>query len=148
MMAGFLLSGLSFENYSEVFDVVDLKTSSNNTWMDLMKQMKNIGIGILNEILNNNKEEAVGEDIIIATDGAWSHRGWNANECVVTVFDLFNSTILDFEIVIRCLPGDQYGNFVGASSQMESEGLRRICKRLKESGIKVDAVLHDGDGST
>ena len=147
-MAGFILARLTFENYLEVFHIVDLQITSKNTWTDITKQLLENSSDLLSNRLAFNQQNALDHPIIIATDGAWSHRGWNANECCVAVFDLLSSCLLDLEVIIRKLPHDIYGNYEGASSQMESEGLRRILKRLKENGIQVGEVLHDGDGST
>jgi hypothetical protein len=66
----------------------------------------------------------------------------------VSVFEVSTGKLLDLEVVIRQLPSDSYGNYAGASSQMESEELRRICRRLKDKGVTVSGLLHDGDGSS
>jgi hypothetical protein len=147
-MIGFLLAGLTYENYVEVLDVADLHPTSKNIWGDHMKLVMVNGRCLLEEQLELNIEEIKYFGITIVTDGAWSHRGWSANECAVSVFEITSGKLLDLEIVIRCLPSDSYGNYSGASSQMESEGLRRICKRLKDKEVTVSALLHDGDGSS
>ena len=72
----------------------------------------------------------------------------DVNECCVGCFDLYGGCLLDMEILIRRLEGDNYGNYEGASSGMEGEGIRRICRRLLKACIRVGAVLHDGDGVT
>lgn len=92
----------------------------------------------------NNVRAVVGITIAIVSDGAWSHRGWSANECVVHVFDYKSSNLLDMEIVVRKLSSDNYGNYEGASCQMEAFGLREICKRLSAKGVQVGGIIHDG----
>ena len=148
MVAGFILSGLSYENYSEVFHVADLQTCSSKIYTDTMKVLLKKGNLLLDEMFKINQEKTLRSDIIIATDGAWSHRGWSANECCVGCFDLYGGCLLDMEILIRRLEGDNYGNYEGASSGMEGEGIRRICRRLLKACIRVGTVLHDGDGVT
>jgi hypothetical protein len=113
-----------------------------------MKLLLQNGHHLLEEQLNLNIKEVIDFGITIITDGAWSHRGWSANECAVSIFEVITGKLLDLEVVIRQLSSDTYGNYAGASSQMESEGLRRICRRLKDKGVTVSALLHDGDGSS
>lgn len=148
LLAGFILSGLTYDNYSDILNTTDIETTSQSTWNDLMKQLIDEGGKLLQSRLSLNREKSMDFPIMVASDGAWSHRGWSANECVVAVFDMATSDILDVDVVIRKLPGDNYGNFEGASSQMESNGLRNIFKRLHSEDIEVAYVLHDGDGST
>ena len=113
-----------------------------------MKLLLQHGHCLLEKQLNLNVEEVIDFGITIITDGAWSHRGWSVNECAVSIFEVSTGKLLDLEVVIRQLPSDTYGNYAGASFQMESEGLRRICRRLKDKGVTVSGLLHDGDGSS
>jgi hypothetical protein len=113
-----------------------------------MKLLLQNGHHLLEEQLNLNIEDVIDFEITIITDGAWSHRGWSANECAVSIFEVTTGKLLDLEVVIRQLPSDTYGNYARASFQMESEGLRRICRRLKDKKVTISALFHDGDGSS
>ena len=148
MIAGFILSGLSYENYSEVCHVVDFQTTSNKIYTDIMKIFLKNGTVLLVKMLKINRENAFGSTIVIVTDGAWFYRGWNVNECCVACFDLYGQCLLAIKIVIRKLPGDDYGNYEGASSGMEGERVRRCMNLIEKAGIDVGTVVHNGDGVT
>jgi hypothetical protein len=55
IIAGFLLSGLTFENYLEVFYTVDLQPSSNNIWENLLKLLLIHGRKLLKAKLELNQ---------------------------------------------------------------------------------------------
>ena len=70
---------------------------------------------------------------ILTMDGRWSSRGWNANECTVSVFNAVTKELLDIEHVLRKLnSADSYGSYYGASSAMEGVAVHAICKRRKK----------------
>jgi hypothetical protein len=79
----------------------------------------------LDTIIEKNCSKTV-DPVVIVTDCGWSHRGWNANEAVVVCFDASNGCLLGMEIICRKLKADDLGNFEGASSQMEAEGILKI----------------------
>lgn len=148
MLYSFVLAGLTYQNYEEVMRCMDNNGFSHNTWMKLVNDIDEICSNMLQSIINKNVESATGLDIIMSIDGGWSHRGWNANECSVAAFDLSTGALLDLEILVRKLPGDNKGNFEGPSCAMEGEGTKRICARLKEKGVNVAYIVHDRDGKT
>ena len=147
LIASFILSGLTYAQYEEVLHVMDLKLCSKETWSHILNCINTAAKELLNNYLSKNITACEDIPLLLSFDGAWSHRGWNANECVVAIFDHFTGSLLGIEVVIRKLPGDSYGNYEGASSQMEGEGLRRICTKLKKQDLVVHGIVHDGDGT-
>ena len=59
VMLGFLLTGLTYENYLEVFHVTDLQPTCKNIWVDQMKLLLQHGHCLLEKQLNLNVEEVV-----------------------------------------------------------------------------------------
>jgi len=77
----------------------------------------------LEQLISKHLQNLSSKEIIIISDCGWSHRGWNANEAVVVCFEASQSMLIGMEIICRKLDSDTIGDFTGASSQMEAEGI-------------------------
>lgn len=88
---------------------------------------------------------SISKDSTITVDGAWDHRR-NGKVCCVVFIDSKTDKIIHTEVVERSR-GKLKGNFVGASTNMESEGVKRGIAKLK-SNCNIKNYCHDKDNRT
>ena len=112
MMYAFLLSGLSYQNYEEVLDILDVDHFSQPQFNVYCQKMESVVINLLEPILlsNRNQFQNSGKSYLVL-DGRWSSRGWNANECTVSFFNGLTGDLAHVEHIIRKMyPKDIHGN--------------------------------------
>ena len=146
LMAAFLLAGCGYQQYMEVLHCLDIDVSSHTSFQNILHKLNSITSKMVQNKLENQKDQLLGVELIISVDAGWSKRGWSANECCISVFDAQTCNLLDMEIVLRKLNDkDTLSIFEGASSQMEAYGTDIIFRRMYDDGLIVAAIVHDGD---
>jgi hypothetical protein len=149
LIISFLTAGLTYTNYQEVLGLMDMEGMSETQFLKYVDMLELETKEMVKELLLQHTTEALEEgSVAIVSDGGWSSRGWNALECTVFVFNAKTGKLLDFENVIKELPGCKHGNYVGNSTTMEGEGLRRIIARLHSLEIDISYLVHDGDNTS
>ncbi len=150
LVYSFMLAGLTYKNYEEVLTLLDVDYLSNSQFINYCNKLHSAVSSILDPILKQNRMKMKElNSSIIMIDGRWSSRGWNANECTVSVFNAVTKELLYVEHVLRKLgSSDKYGKYIGASSAMEGHAIEIICKKFVEEDVSIDMVVHDHDGET
>lgn len=151
MVYSFLLSGLTYQNYDEIMDILEIDHFSQPQFNFYCEKMDSTVTALLDPILFANRKELgdSGKSFLVL-DGRWSSRGWNANECTVSFFNGLTGVLVHVEHVIRKMyPSDIHGNYVGAaSSSMEGFGIEKAMQLFHEENIPIDVIVHDHDGET
>lgn len=150
MVYSFLLSGLCYRNYEEVLQLLDVDYLSSSQFQSYQEKMHTVVEDLLLPKLKENRQKLKTHlSSVIMIDGRWSSRGWNANECTVSVFNAVTKELLHVEHVLRKLGhNDKHGNYIGASSSMEGFAVAKICQLFIAEQLPVDMVVHDHDGET
>ena len=101
LIVGFILSGCGFKDYNNVLASIDVRCCSSSTFNNVLKQLYHVIKAEYKEITTRNLLEVLHkrEAIVITMDGSWSHRGFNANECTMIVFDAETQKILAVRII-------------------------------------------------
>ena len=99
------MAGLTYQNYNEVMNVMDIEHYSVATFQQHSCEMQLAVQEELDLLLEVNRQESAANGSLWVTfDGGWSNRGWTANECTVVMFDAMTGKLLDIEHVVRKLP--------------------------------------------
>jgi hypothetical protein len=143
----FLFSGLTYNNYEEVFNLLGCKAMDNKTFNRYCLNAESAVEEMVEELLKSNREMFQDSELWVTFDAGWSSRGWSANECTVVLFEARTGVLLDLEHVLRKLPGDCLGYFEGASCGMEGYGLQKMMERCKKENVNIVSMIHDRDNS-
>src|ERR1700759_2913044 len=83
--------------------------------------------------------KAAGQRLVFCADAAWSHRGYEANQCCWLLLNAENKQIALAVILTksRFEKGEEVhkGNYKGSSRGMEGMAMERGVARLKENGL-------------
>ena len=83
--------------------------------------------------------KATGQRLVFCADAAWSHRGYEANQCCWLLLNAENKQIALAVILTKSRWEKEQevhkGNYKGSSRGMEGEAMERGVARLKENGL-------------
>ncbi|MGH9975293.1 MAG: hypothetical protein ACRD8Z_05585, partial [Nitrososphaeraceae archaeon] len=150
MVYSFLLAGLCNRNYDEVLTLLDVDHLTAPQFQKYGDKLHDVVQNLLHPILKQNRDKLRYQvSNILMIDGRWSSRGWNANECTVSVFNAVSKELLYVDHILRKLNhNDKHGNYIGASSAMEGFSLERICQHFKSENLSIDMIVHDHDAES
>ena len=114
---------------------------SKDTWYTHQATVYNsiIQIAESKEVEYLQMLKATGQRLVFCADAAWSHRGYEANQCCWLLLNAENKQIALAVILTksRWEKGQEVhkGNYKGSSKGMEGEAMDRGVARLKQNGL-------------
>ena len=150
-----VMAGIDYERY-RLQEVMKGGTPvSKDTWYTHQSTVYNsiIQIAENKEVEYLQMLRATGQRLVFCADAAWSHRGFEANQCCWLLLNAENKQIALAVILTksRWEKGEEVhkGNYKGSSGGMEGRAMERGVARLKENGLLplVQGWVCDKDSS-
>lgn len=150
-----VMAGIDYERY-RLQEVMKGGTPvSKDTWYAHQSTVYNsiIQIAGSKEVEYLQMLRATGQRLVFCADAAWSHRGYEANQCCWLLLNAENKQIALAVILTksRWEKGQEVhqGNYKGSSGGMEGMAMERGIARLKENGLLslVQGWVCDKDSS-
>ena len=150
-----VMAGIDYERY-RLQEVMKGGTPvSKDTWYTHQSTVYNsiIQIAESKEVEYLQMLRATGQRLVFCADAAWSHRGYEANQCCWLLLNAENKQIALAVILTksRWEKGEEVhvGNYKGSSGGMEGMAMERGIARLKENGLLplVQGWVCDKDSS-
>jgi hypothetical protein len=136
-----VMAGIDYERY-RLQEVMRGGTPvSKDTWYAHQTTVYNsiIQIAESKEVEYLQMLKATGQRLVFCADAAWSHRGYEANQCCWLLLNAENKQIALAVILTksRWEKGQEVhkGNYKGSSKGMEGEAMDRGVARLKKNGL-------------
>ena len=149
------MAGIDYERY-RLQEVMKGGTPvSKDTWYTHQSTVYNsiIQIAESKEVEYLQMLRATGQRLVFCADAAWSHRGYEANQCCWLLLNAENKQIALAVVLTksRWEKGQEVhtGNYKGSSGGMEGAAMERGIARLKENGLLplVQGWVCDKDSS-
>ena len=149
------MAGIDYERYRLQQAMQGVTPMAKSTWYDHQSTVYNsiIQIAESKEVRYLQMLRATGQRLVFCADAAWSHRGYEANQCCWLLLNAENKQIALAVILTksRWEKGEEVhkGNYKGSSRGMEGEAMERGIARLKENGLLqlVQGWVCDKDSS-
>ena len=150
-----VMAGIDYERY-RLQEVMKGGTPvSKSTWYAHQSTVYNsiIQIAESKEVEYLQMLRATGQRLVFCADAAWSHRGYEANQCCWLLLNAENKQIALAVVLTksRWEKGEEVhkGNYKGSSGGMEGAAMERGIARLKENGLLslVQGWVCDKDSS-
>ena len=150
-----VMAGIDYERY-RLQEVMKGGTPvSKDTWYTHQSTVYNsiIQIAESKEVEYLQMLRATGQRLVFCADAAWSHRGYEANQCCWLLLNAENKQIALAVVLTksRWEKGQEVhtGNYKGSSGGMEGAAMDRGIARLKENGLLplVQGWVCDKDSS-
>ena len=150
-----VMAGIDYERY-RLQEVMKGGTPvSKDTWYTHQSTVYNsiIQIAESKEVEYLQMLRATGQRLVFCADAAWSHRGYEANQCCWLLLNAENKQIALAVMLTksRWEKGKEVykGNYKGSSGGMEGMAMERGIARLKENGLLplVQGWMCDKDSS-
>ena len=150
-----VMAGIDYERYRLQQVMQGVTPMAKSTWYDHQSTVYNsiIQIAESKEVEYLQMLRATGQRLVFCADAAWSHRGYEANQCCWLLLNAENKQIALAVILTksRWEKGQEVhkGNYKGSSRGMEGEAMERGIARLKENGLLslVQGWVCDKDSS-
>ena len=150
-----VMAGIDYERYRLQQVMQGVTPMAKSTWYDHQSTVYNsiIQIAESKEVEYLQMLRATGQRLVFCADAAWSHRGYEANQCCWLLLNAENKQIALAVILTksRWEKGEEVhkGNYKGSSRGMEGEAMERGIARLKENGLLqlVQGWVCDKDSS-
>jgi hypothetical protein len=149
------MAGIDYECYRLQQVMLGITPMAKETWYSHQSTVYDSIIQIAEsketEYLHTLK--AAGQRLVFCADAAWSHRGYEANQCCWLLMNAENKQIALAVILMKSRwekEKEVYkGNYKGSSGGMEGMAMERGIARLKENGLLplVDGWVCDKDSS-
>jgi hypothetical protein len=136
-----VMAGIDYERYRLQQVMQGLTPMSKDTWYAHQSTVYNsiIQIAESKEVEYLQMLKAAGQRLVFCADAAWSHRGYEANQCCWLLLNAENKQIALAVILTksRWEKGKEVhkGNYKGSSGGMEGTAMERGIARLKENGL-------------
>jgi hypothetical protein len=136
-----IMAGIDYERYRLQQVMQGLTPMSKDTWYAHQSTVYNgiIQIAESKEVEYLQMLKAAGQRLVFCADAAWSHRGYEANQCCWLLLNAENKQIALAVILTksRWEKGKEVhkGNYKGSSGGMEGTAMERGIARLKENGL-------------
>ena len=149
------MAGIDYDRYRLQQVMQGLTPMSKDTWYTHQATVYEsiIQIAESKEVEYLQMLRAAGQRLVFAADAAWSHRGYQANQCCWLLVNAENKQIAVAVILTksRWEKGKEVhkGNYKGTSGGMEGMAMERGIARLKENGLLslVEGWVCDKDSS-
>ena len=150
-----VMAGIDYERYRLQQVMQGVTPMAKSTWYDHQSTVYNsiIQIAESKEVEYLQMLRATGQRLVFCADAAWSHRGYEANQCCWLLLNAENKQIALAVILTkpRWEKGEEVhkGNYKGSSRGMEGEAMERGIARLKDNGLLhlVQGWVCDKDSS-
>ena len=150
-----VMAGIDYERYRLQQVMLGVTPMAKSTWYDHQSTVYNsiIQIAESKEVEYLQMLRATGQRLVFCADAAWSHRGYEANQCCWLLLNAENKQIALAVILTkpRWEKGEEVhkGNYKGSSRGMEGEAMERGIARLKDNGLLhlVQGWVCDKDSS-
>ena len=150
-----VMAGIDYERYRLQQVMQGVKPMAKSTWYDHQSTVYDsiIQIAQSKEVEYLQMLRATGQRLVFCADAAWSHRGYEANQCCWLLLNAENKQIALAVILTksRWEKGQEVhkGNYKGSSGGMEGTAMERGIARLKENGLLplVEGWVCDKDSS-
>ena len=150
-----VMAGIDYERYRLQQVMLGVKPMARSTWYDHQSTVYNsiIQIAESKEVEYLQMLRATGQRVVFCADAAWSHRGYEANQCCWLLLNAENKQIALAVILTksRWEKGQEVhvGNYKGSSRGMEGAAMETGIARLKENGLLslVQGWVCDKDSS-
>ena len=150
-----VMAGIDYERYRLQQVMQGVTPMAKSTWYDHQSTVYNsiIQIAESKEVEYLQMLKATGQRLVFCADAAWSHRGFEANQCCWLLLNAENKQIALAVILTksRWEKGQEVhkGNYKGSSGGMEGMAMERGIARLKENGLLqlVEGWVCDKDSS-
>ena len=136
-----VMAGIDYERYRLQQVMLGVTPMAKSTWYDHQSTVYNsiIQIAESKEVEYLQMLRATGQRLVFCADAAWSHRGYEANQCCWLLLNAENKQIALAVILTksRWEKGEEVhkGTYKGSSRGMEGEAMERGIVRLKENGL-------------
>ena len=136
-----VMAGIDYERYRLQEVMRGGTPMSKDTWYTHQATVYNsiIQIAESKEVEYLQMMKATGQRLVFCADAAWSHRGYEANQCCWLLLNAENKQIALAVILTksRWEKGQEVhkGNDKGSSRGMEGEAMERGVARLKKNGL-------------
>ena len=150
-----VLAGIDYERYRLQHVMLGRTPMSKDTWYAHQATVYEsiIEIADSKEVEYMQMLHAAGQRLVFCADAAWSHRGFEANQCCWLLLNAANKQIV-LAIVLtksRWEKGQEVhvGNYKGSSGGMEGTAMEKGIARLKENGLLplIEGWVRDKDSS-
>ena len=150
-----VIAGIDYERYRLQQVMQGVTPMAKSTWYAHQSTVYNsiIQIAESKEVEYLQMLRATGQRLVFCADAAWSHRGYEANQCCWLLLNAENKQIALAVILTksRWEKGQEVhkGNYKGSSGGMEGTAMERGIARLKENGLLplVQGWVCDKDSS-
>ena len=150
-----VMAGIDYERYRLQQVMQGVKPMAKSTWYAHQSTVYDsiIQIAESKEVEYLQMLRATGQRLVFCADAAWSHRGYEANQCCWLLLNAENKQIALAVILTksRWEKGQEVhmGNYKGSSGGMEGMAMERGIARLKENGLLplVQGWVCDKDSS-
>ena len=150
-----VMAGIEYERYRLQQVMKGGTPVSKDSWYKHQSTVYNsiIQIAESKEVEYLQMLRATGQRLVFCADAAWSHRGYEANQCCWLLLNAENKQIALAVILTksRWEKGEEVhvGNYKGSSGGMEGTAMERGIARLKENGLLslVQGWVCDKDSS-
>lgn len=150
-----VMAGIDYERYRLQQVMLGITPMAKSTWYDHQSTVYNsiIQIAESKEVEYLQMLRVTGQRLVFCADAAWSHRGYEANQCCWLLLNAENKQIALAVILTksRWEKGQEVhkGNYKGSSRGMEGMAMERGIARLKENGLLllVQGWVCDKDSS-
>ena len=136
-----VMAGIDYERYRLQEVMRGGSPMSKDTWYAHQATVYNsvIQIAESKEVEYLQMLKATGQQLVFCADAAWSHRGYEANQCCWLLLNAQNKQIALAVILTksRWEKGQEVhkGNYKGSSKGIEGEAMERGVARLKRNGL-------------
>jgi hypothetical protein len=136
-----VMAGIDYERYRLQQVMQGVMPMSKDTWYAHQRTVYTsiIQIAESKEVEYLQMLKAAGQQLVFCADAAWSHRGYEANQCCWLLLNAENKQIALAVILTksRYEKGQEVhkGNYKGCSKGMEGEAMERGVARLKRNGL-------------
>jgi hypothetical protein len=150
-----VLAGIDYERYRLQQVMLGCAPMSKDTWYAHQSTVYDsiIAIAESKEVEYMRMLHAAGQRLVFCADAAWSHRGYEANQCCWLLLNAENKQIVLAVVMTksRWEKGEQVhvGNYKGSSGGMEGMAMERGIARLKANGLLplIEGWVCDKDSS-
>ena len=150
-----VMAGIDYERYRLQQVMQGVKPMAKSTWYAHQSTVYDsiIQIAESKEVEYLQMLRATGQRLVFCADAAWSHRGYEANQCCWLLLNAENKQIALAVILTkpRWEKGEEVhkGNYKGSSGGMEGMAMERGIARLKENELLplVQGWVCDKDSS-
>ena len=136
-----VLAGIDYERYRLQQVMLGCAPMSKDTWYTHQATVYNsiIAIAESKEVEYMQMLHAAGQRLVFCADAAWSHRGFEANQCCWLLLNAENKQIVLAVVLTksRWEKGEEVhvGNYKGSSGGMEGTAMEKGIARLKANGL-------------